>query len=132
MVRSSRSRSTFDGTVKRPRSASVASGVPGTTVTVSAEKNSGSIAVTSRAVPSACSRLRSMPMPSSAMTLNAMPAACARRAASTWAAESSPLAMRFSVASSPDSGPMYSSDNPRARSVRSSSSDFARTFRAIA
>jgi hypothetical protein len=39
------------------------------------------------------------------MTLSAMPAACARCAASTCAAASSPFAMRLRVTSSPDSGP---------------------------
>ena len=80
--------------------------VQGTTVTVNAAKNSGSISVTRRAVSRACSSERSIPMPSSAMTDSSIPAACARRAASTWAAWSSPLAMRLRVRSSPDSGPM--------------------------
>ena len=57
------------------------------------------------AVALACTSLRSLAMPRSAMTLIDMPAACARRAASTCAAAASPFAIRFSVGSSPDSGP---------------------------
>ena len=56
----------------------------------------------------------------------------ARCAACTWASKSSPLAMRFRVTGSPDSGPMYSRVSPAAASVRSSSSVFAATLRAMA
>ncbi|MFO0627056.1 MAG: hypothetical protein U0325_15715 [Polyangiales bacterium] len=106
-VRSSRSSAGTSGSTKRPRPTSVASGVSGTTVSVNAERNAGSIAVARRAEASACASLRSTPpAPSRKMADSAIPAAWARRAASTWAAWSCPFAMRLSVTSSPDSGPM--------------------------
>jgi hypothetical protein len=106
-VRSSPSIVSIGGSVKRPRSASVAIGVPSTIVSVSAEKNSGSIAVTRRAEPAACSALRSTPpAPSRKIADTAIPASCARVEASACSSKVEPLAMRFNVTSSPLSGPI--------------------------
>ncbi|MCS6898182.1 MAG: hypothetical protein RMJ98_00465 [Myxococcales bacterium] len=75
MMRSSRRSDGTAGTRNFPRFSKVARGVPGTTVTVSAEKNSGSIRVMSAAVARACSSARSPPIPRSTITLMAIPAA---------------------------------------------------------
>ena len=86
---------------------SVAIGVPGMTVSVSSETNPGPSRVASAAEAFACSSQRSTPpAPSRKIAESSIPAACAFRAASTCSAAVAPLAMRFSVTSSPDSGPM--------------------------
>ena len=96
-----------DGSSNLPRRWSLCSGVAGTTVVVSALTNCGSISEISRAVARACSCARSVPaIPSSTITLSSIPAARARAAAATSSANVEPFAIRFSVASSPDSGPM--------------------------
>ncbi len=77
------------------------------TVSVRSERKRGSISVASRAEAAACSSLRSTPpTPSRKIADSLIPASRARRAASTWPAKSAPLTIRFSVTSSPDSGPM--------------------------
>ena len=81
----------------------------------------------------ACSPLRSAPpAPSRKIADSFMPAACALRAASTWSAAVAPFAIRFSVTSSPDSGPMYSSESPSSRRRASSSGVFSSRFIAVA
>ena len=83
-VRSSPSSCSTDGRVKRPVASSLASGVPGTTVKVSAARYGGSMAVASAADAAACSAERSMPpAPSRKIADSSMPAALTPCAAAT-------------------------------------------------